>query len=104
MDHKFGLSLQDIEKISGVLRLHSEVEKAIVYGSRALGSFQSASDIDLTLIGCNLTLDHLLRIGGEFDDLMLPYRIDLSLFQGIEDPSVIEHIQTHGQEFYRRLR
>ena len=49
MNH--GLSAATVAKIHGVLSRHSEVEKAILYGSRAKGNYKNGSDIDLTLTG-----------------------------------------------------
>jgi uncharacterized protein len=38
----------------------------------------------------------LLKIENEIDDLLLPYKVDLSLFHQIDNPSLIEHIQRVG--------
>ena len=78
------------------------VERAVIYGSRAKGTHRDGSDIDLTLFGAALTLTELLRIETELDDLLLPYKIDLSLFHDIQDQDVVGHIERIGAEFYRR--
>jgi uncharacterized protein len=44
----------------------------------------------------------LYRIMDEIDDLLLPYKVDLSIFHDIGDPEVVEHIQRVGVVFYRR--
>ena len=49
----FGLSGETIEKINNVLRNHPAIQKAMLYGSRALGTYRPNSDIDLTLVGEN---------------------------------------------------
>lgn len=98
----FGLPAMTVEKIGGVLARHPQVERAILYGSRAKGNHQHGSDIDLTLEGEGLAYDDLLGIMGELDDLLLPYTIDLSLFRMIDHEGLREHIQRVGQEFYRR--
>jgi uncharacterized protein len=78
------------------------VEKAILYGSRAKGSYKNGSDIDLTLhVGADLTLTVIYRILDDLDELLLPYTIDLSIFNDIGDPEVIEHIQRVGVTFYQ---
>jgi predicted nucleotidyltransferase len=48
---KSGLPETTIAKIRAVLARFPEVEKAILYGSRAKGNFKTGSDIDLTLCG-----------------------------------------------------
>ncbi|MFH2122138.1 MAG: nucleotidyltransferase domain-containing protein [Pseudomonadota bacterium] len=98
---KFGLQESTIEKICAVLALHPQVEKAVLYGSRAKGNYKNGSDIDLTLMGgAELTLKVLYRIMDEIDDLLLPYTFDLSIFNHISDPDVIEHIQRVGVTLY----
>ena len=99
---RFGLTEQTIEKIGGVLAQHPQVEKAVLYGSRAKGNFKNGSDIDLTLQGNGLSFDELLKIMGELDDLLLPYMIDLSIFHQLTHQDLIEHIQRVGKVFYER--
>lgn len=92
-----GLSPHTLALLNSVLARHSGIQRAIVYGSRAKGNFRPGSDIDLTLDAPELTLAELLRISSELDDLMLPYTIDLSLLQQINNPSLLEHIAHVGQ-------
>lgn len=49
-----------------------------------------------------MTLGVLYKMIGQLDDLLLLYKIDLSIFDVIEDPDVIEHIQRVGVTFYLR--
>ena len=103
MSLRFGLKETTIEKICGLLAKYPQVEKAVLYGSRAKGNHKNGSDIDLTLYGReDLTLNMLYRIMNEMDDLLLPYSFDLSIFHQINDPDVIDHIQRVGVVFYER--
>ncbi len=95
-----GLSANTIGKINAVFARYPSVEQAILYGSRAKGTFRNGSDIDLTLKGENITHRELSRIENELDDLLLPYKIDLSLFRQIDNPNLIEHIERVGVVFY----
>lgn len=97
-----GLSGQTVEKIQVVLASFPDVEKAVVYGSRAKGSFKPGSDIDLTLFGDGLTDKVMSRIYWALDDLLLPYEIDLSLFSGLKEPALIAHIRCIGIVLYTR--
>ncbi|MBU0464798.1 MAG: nucleotidyltransferase domain-containing protein [Proteobacteria bacterium] len=58
----YGLKNQVIEKINQIFARCQEVEKVILYGSRAKGNHKKGSDIDLTLIGENLNLKLLNKI------------------------------------------
>lgn len=97
---RYGLPDEAIEEIRTVLAQYPEVEKAILYGSRAMGNFRPGSDIDLTLTGEKLTHDHLLGIMSDLDDLLLPWMIDLSLFAELNHPGLLEHIKRVGLTVY----
>ncbi|KOH43193.1 nucleotidyltransferase domain-containing protein [Sunxiuqinia dokdonensis] len=97
-----GLNDSDIQLIREVLQQYPEVKQAILYGSRAKGNYRPASDIDLSLTGPKLTIAHLLAIENQLDDLLLPYKIDLSLFHTIENPSLLDHINRVGILFYEQ--
>ncbi len=103
MTLRFGLKEATIQAIGAVLARYPQVEKAVLYGSRAKGNYRNGSDIDLTLCGdADLTLDVLYRISNDLDDLLLPYTIDLSIFRQIRDQDLIEHIQRVGMTFYEK--
>lgn len=100
---RFGLKETTIKKIGAVFARYPQIEKAILYGSRAKGDYKNGSDIDLTLQGGEaLTLDTLSPIMTDLDDLLLPYTIDLSILRHINDPEVIDHIQRVGATFYEK--
>ena len=88
-----GLPDRVIRKICDVFKCYPQVEKAVLYGSRAKAAHKTGSDIDLTLHGgTDLTLNVLLRIADDLDDLFLPYTFDLSIFRDITDSDLIAHI------------
>jgi uncharacterized protein len=99
---RFGLKELTITRICSVLSSHPAVEKALLYGSRAKGNFKPGSDIDLTLCGATLTFRELGNIAEELDDLLLPYTIDLSIFDRIDNPNLREHIERAAVVFYQR--
>jgi predicted nucleotidyltransferase len=100
MNH--GLPAATVAKIHGVLSRHAEVERAILYGSRAKGNFKPGSDIDLTLAGSGLDERIRGRIDEELDDLLLPYKFDLSLFADLTHAELIDHIRRVGVVFYKK--
>jgi predicted nucleotidyltransferase len=103
MTLRFGLDSKTIQKICAVLARHPRVDQAILYGSRAKGNYKRGSDIDLTLRGgSDLNLRVLYQIMDELDDLLLPYTIDVSIFNRIDDPDVVDHIRRVGVTFYER--
>ena len=98
---KYCLPDTAIRQICAVLGRYPQVDRAILYGSRAKGNYKNGSDIDLTLRGSTrLTLNVLYKILDDLDEMLLPYTIDLSIFDQIDDRDVIEHIQRVGVVFY----
>ena len=100
---KYGLPQFTIQKICAVLSRYPQVERAILYGSRAKGNYKNGSDIDLTLRGgADLTLNVIYKILDDLDELLLPHTIDLSIFDDISDSDVIKHIRRVGVTFYEK--
>ena len=99
---KFGLKKTTIKQIIKVFSSFSEVEEAIIFGSRAKGNYKPASDIDITLKGDELTLRDLNKISMALYDIPLPYTFDLSIYKQIDNPELIEHIDRVGKLFYSR--
>ena len=81
---------------------YPQIEKAILYGSRAAGNYRNGSDIDLTLCGEGLTHSILTKIDFDLDDLLLPYMIDISDFSKINNPDIVTQIKRVGVNFYER--
>jgi len=97
-----GLSPETIKKINEVFARYPKIETVKLYGSRAKGNYRSGSDIDLTIMGDGLSASQLPGIESELDDLLLPHKIDISLFRQIEHEDLVDHIERVGIEFYRR--
>jgi len=97
---QFGLKVSTTERIKGVFTCHPEVRQVVIYGSRAKGNYRNGSDIDLTIIGESVSLSELMKIEAELDDLLLPYKIDLSLLHKIGDASLLDHIKHVGAVFF----
>jgi len=96
---RYGLKPEVIDNLLQVFQRYPKVEKVLIYGSRAMGNFRPGSDIDLTLKGKQLQWNDLQSIELEIDELLLPYKIDLSLYDQIDNQELIDHIDRWGAEF-----
>ncbi|KIH75638.1 Predicted nucleotidyltransferase [Geoalkalibacter ferrihydriticus] len=101
MNKAFGLSAQDRKKIISVFQKFPEVERVVIYGSRAKGNYRPASDIDLTIMN-RVGWQTFLSIENALDDVLLPYKIDLSIYDQIDNPDLVDHIQRVGTVFYEK--
>ena len=91
-----GLSSETLKKLGSVLRSHSAVEQIILFGSRAMNRHQSSSDIDLALKGAQLNFSNMLQLKSAIDELMLPYKVDLVIYETIQNKDLKGHIDRVG--------
>ena len=97
-----GLTQQEISNIRAVFANYPQIHEAVLYGSRAMGNYKPASDIDITLKGKAIDLSLQTEIEFDLDDLMLPYKFDISSFDKIKNPEFLDHIKRVGKTLYHR--
>jgi len=85
----YGLKEIDLKTIRAFLGLNPEIERAALFGSRALGTYKPASDIDIALYGQGV--DPLLAValksnienGGT-----IPYFVDFVAYPAIKNEAL----------------
>jgi len=97
-----GLTPQHREMIRQILAKVARVDRAVLFGSRAIGTAGRASDIDLALEGQNLDLSDVTLLRGEFTESSLPFEVDLIIRADITNPKLADRIETEGITFYER--
>ncbi len=97
---EFGLRPEDLERIRAVFRRHPEVCQVKIFGSRATGLFEDASDIDLALWG-DLNPELMGQILRELDELPLPYTFDVEAYATIRHPRLKRHVDKVGKTLYQ---
>lgn len=101
-NNKCGLEHVEINQIISILGKNSKIEKVVLFGSRAKGNFQNGSDVDLSLIGNKLELNDILNASIEIDNLSLPYKFDLVIYDRIKEKALLEHINRVGITLFER--
>jgi type I restriction enzyme S subunit len=96
---KDGLKEAHRKAIIDILSAHPGVERIVLFGSRAMGTFTIASDVDIALFGGTLTLEDQAKLTEKLDELPFPQRVDLVLADRVESPELLEHIRKHGVEW-----
>ena len=97
--YNFGLDEYTIKILSNYFSTKKELEKVLVYGSRAKGAYRRGSDIDFAIIGKNL---ECVRILAELEDLPLPYKFDVVDYDTITNPALKSDIDSDGKIFYSK--
>ena len=91
-----GLSADAATALLRLLAAHPGVEQVWLYGSRAMQRHRTGSDIDLSLEGSGLNHSDLLQLMGEVDELLLAWRVDLSLRHQLP-PELEAHLRRVGR-------
>jgi len=85
-----------------ILTKQSGSLKVVLFGSRAKGNFKAGSDIDIALFGDSLKVNDLLVLASDLDNLWLPNKFDLVIFDHIKEQSLIDHIERVGVSLWER--
>lgn len=97
-----GIPDPDLDALIAELQRNTKIKEIILFGSRAKGTFNNGSDIDLALKGNSLNLQDILDANIETEKLLLPYKLDLVIFDRINEPALIEHINRVGILLFKR--
>jgi len=83
------------------LKRRKEIQKAAIFGSRAMGNYKNGSDVDLVIYGPDVTenITNQLRIALN-EELPLPYYFDIVHYESVSSNPFKEHIDTVSRLFY----
>lgn len=101
--NSFGIPEKSFQLLLGTFERYPEVEEVILFGSRAKGTYQRGSDIDLAIKGeaCSastaLTLQAFIN-----EELPNPYMVDVINYCLLQHLELKEHIDRVGVTLYRR--
>ena len=98
----YGMTNEELDLLCSLFARQREIERVILYGSRAKGTHKSFSDVDITLLGVGLSRSHLNRLMADIDESSLPYSFDISLYAKLTNPELIEQIEKTGVILFQR--
>ncbi len=98
----FGISSESFNKLITLFNETPNITEVTLYGSRALGTYKDGSDIDITIMNNNFSYNELLTLTNKIDDLLIPYKVDISIFNTLDNQELIEHINKHGVTFFKK--
>jgi len=98
----YGLKQKDLELIINKIKQLKKTEKAMLFGSRALGNYKKGSDVDIVLYGNDIESEvHLLDI--ELNEhTNLPYYFDVLNYSEINNLDLKKHIDKFGKVIFEK--
>jgi predicted nucleotidyltransferase len=73
-----------------------------LFGSRARGTHRAGSDIDLAIVGANLTFDHQLNLATALENLEFLETFDVVLLDDALTPALKQRIEKEGVEIWKK--
>lgn len=99
---QFGLSKKQLHLILRVINKFEEIEKVLIFGSRARGTNKPGSDIDLALVGDKLNSLLIIRVSSALDDLPLPFLFDMINYNEIKNELLKKKIDAEAKLLFER--
>ena len=96
-----GLSPIELARICAILQTIPGVNKAVLFGSRAMGLARANSDVDLMLYGDDLKMGDIMQIHSLFEETELPYQFDL-IRHDAKNAALLEHVKQYGKIIFQR--
>lgn len=92
-----GLTLKELEVLKDVFKKFDDIKEVILFGSRALGTHKTASDIDLAIKG-NVDINTLSKLKYTLEeDTKLPYFFDVVIYDNLDNLELKKHIDEFGE-------
>ena len=90
------------EAIIKVIAANTHADRAVIFGSRAMGTNSITSDLDIALFGDSLTWRDRGKIAAEIDEIPMAQTVDVVLFGSIHNQNLKRHIRERGVEWFSR--
>lgn len=95
----FGFSENQWQELIKIFSSAAKIKEVILFGSRAMGNFKSASDVDIAING-DLTGAEMSEIRGAFEESQIPFFFDIINLSEINSPELLMHIQKKGIKIF----
>lgn len=98
---RFGLRDNDLAHIIRMIETFHEIEKVVIFGSRAKGNHKPGSDIDIAILGDKVNFNTVASLHGILEEEgPLPYFFDIVDYTHLDHQGLKEHIDRIGQVIY----
>lgn len=96
----FGLPDDSLPRLLSIFSGNRKIRRIILCGWCAKGVVHTGSNIDFRLDGDTFSLEGLDELEVEIDDLLLLWRVDITVEQQVDNPDSIAQIERVGVRLY----
>ena len=98
-----GLRPSDIQYLVTIFKGFPEIEKAILFGSRAKGTHKPGSDVDIAVLGDKIDFDAIARLHTMLEEESpMPYFFDILDYSHTPHADIRAHVDRVGIVIYER--
>ncbi|MCM3586956.1 nucleotidyltransferase domain-containing protein [Mesobacillus maritimus] len=97
-----GISSRFIRELQRYCLMSDQIEKVLLFGSRARGDYHRASDIDLAVFTSNSSPTEQNLIVQTIQELPTPLKIDVVFMDRLTKEKLISNIKSEGVVIYEQ--
>jgi len=98
-DNDFGFKLGDLNAIVGAISKFPDITKAVIFGSRAKGTYKPGSDVDIVVWSASDESTRQLS-GILNDETLLPYKFDVVNYDQTDNQNLRAQIMATAVNIY----
>jgi len=98
---KLKIKKELMQELINIFRKYFEIEKVVVFGSRAQGCPRNNSDIDICIFNGSI-LNDKYKIKDEIENLYTGFSFDILFYEEINNPKLKMNIEKDGVAIYEK--
>lgn len=95
------ISSKHWEILVKIFEKYPNIKEVILYGSRAKGTQNERSDVDLAIKNSPISYQEFVKMLAEIEESNFPYLIDMQIFEQIQNQRLLEEIEMYGKTIYQ---
>lgn len=100
---QLGLTQIELDEMTAIFSHYPEVKSVVLFGSRAIGTFKEASDVDIAVKGTGVDSTCAANMKFELEEETdIPYFFDVISYNEIDNEHLKQHIDTLGKVIYEK--
>lgn len=104
MNKNDGLTGKDRNDMLNAIKRFTEVDRAVLFGSRAKGNYKHGSDVDISIDGRKVTHKTVIALSSFLnEETRMPYHFDIIHFDSIKNQELKDHIRRVGIILYEKI-